>query len=119
VGDTQYPPGPQSDDLADYGKLAVQETLRCDGVTGMHKGVADRLGMRKISGVAIRRDKEDRLHLDISIIVKYGTDLRKLGSDIQNAVVRAIAQESAEPVAQINVVVADIEFAGQGPTNEG
>ena len=57
-----------------------------------------------------RRHDDATLHLDISLDVRYGADLRDLGPAVQEAVLNGIRRMSDQPVGEINVYVIGIEF---------
>ncbi len=97
-------------DMSVYAKVAAHETLLQEGVVRMNSGFTEKLGMGKNPGISARLDDDGRLQIDIGVVVRYGTDLRKLGPNIQEAVLNAISRMSDQPVAQINVFIADIEF---------
>lgn len=97
-------------DLSVYAKVAAHEALRQAGVARMNAGFTEKLGMNKTPGVTVRMEEDGRLQLDISVVVKYGADLRRVGPAIQDSVVSAVRRMSDQPVGQINVFIADIEF---------
>jgi len=98
-------------DMSVYAKVAAHETLSQEGVVRLNSGFTDKIGMSKTPGLTTRLDDDGRLQIDVSIIVRYGTDLRRLGPAIQEAVLTGIRRMSDQPVGQINVFIADIEFA--------
>lgn len=102
-------------DMAVYAKVAAHETLLQPGVVRMNAGFTEKLGMSRVPGVNTRIEEDGGLHIDISVIVEYGTDLRELGPAIQEAVLNGIHQMSDQPVGQINVYIADIEFGKKHP----
>ncbi len=93
-----------------YTKVAAHEACLQDGVIRLHTGIGGRLGLSRTPGVVTRIDEDGALQLDISVIVRYGSDLRRVGPAIQEAVLDAIRRLSDQPVGQINVYMADIEF---------
>lgn len=97
-------------DLSVYAKVAAFEALQQEGVVRMNAGFTEKLGINRTPGVTARIGDDGRLQMDISVVVQYGTDLRALGPSIQEAVLTAIRKMSDQPVGQINVFVADIEF---------
>jgi len=103
--------GKQEVDMAVYAKVAAHETLLQEGVVRLNAGFTQKIGMNKAPGVTVRLDDDGRMQIDISVIVRYGADLRKLGPAIQEAVVRGVRSMSDQPVGQVNVFIADIEFA--------
>jgi uncharacterized alkaline shock family protein YloU len=102
--------GKQEVDMSVYAKVAVHETLQQDGVVRMNAGFTDKLGMNRSPGVSVHLDDDGSIHFDISVIVRYGTDLRRLGPAIQEAVLNGMQRMADQPVGQINVYIADIEF---------
>jgi len=106
--------GNQEVDMSVYAKVAAHETLKQDGVVRLNAGFTEKLGMSRTPGVTARIDDDGSLQLDVSIVVRYGSDLRLIGPAIQEAVINAIRAMSDQPVGQINVYIADIEFA-KGP----
>ena len=103
--------GKQEVDLAVYAKVASHEALSQDGVVRLNSGFTEKLGMNRTPGVTVLLDDEGRMQIDVSVIVAYGTDLRVLGPGIQYAVISGILNMSDQPVSQVNVFVADIEFS--------
>ncbi len=100
-------------DLAVYAKVAAHETQRQEGVVRMSAGFSGRLGMTKVPGVVSRLEEDGSLRLDISVVIRYGADLRALGPAIQESVLTGIRAMSDQPVGQINVYIADVEFDGE------
>ncbi len=97
-------------DMSVYAKVAAHETLRQGGIVRMNTGFSEKLGMSRVPGVATRLEDDGSLQIDISVVVQYGADLRALGPAIQEAVLSGIRRMSDQPVGQINVYIADIEF---------
>ena len=108
-------------DMSVYAKVAAHEALLQEGVVRLNVGMTEKLGMNKTPGVTARMEEDGELHIDISVIVRYGTDLRQLGPAIQEAVLTGIHRMSDQPVGQINVYIADIDFGepGASSANEG
>jgi uncharacterized alkaline shock family protein YloU len=109
------PLGRQEVNMSVYTKVAAHEACLQDGVVRLHTGVGGKLGLRRTPGVVTRIDEDGTLQLDISVIVRYGSDLRRVGPAIQEAVLGAIRRLSDQPVGQINVYMADIEFTRSSP----
>jgi uncharacterized alkaline shock family protein YloU len=102
--------GKQEVDISVYAKVAAHATLQQDGVVRMNTGFTEKLGMNRTPGVTARLLEDGGLQIDISVIVRYGTDLRKVGPAVQEAVLTDIRRMADQPIGQINVYVADIEF---------
>ena len=98
-------------DMSVYAKVAAHETLKHRDVVRLNSGFTEMLGISRTPGVTARLEDDGRLHIDISVIVRHRTDLRSLGPAIQQDVLSAIRNMSDQPVGQINVYIADIEFA--------
>lgn len=114
------PLGRQEVNMAVYTKVAAFEACRQDGVVRLHTGIAERLGLAQSGGVVTRIDDDGALAFDISVIVRYGCDLRRVGPAIQEAVLEAIQRLSDQPVGPINVYIADVEFTtGSAGSQEG
>ena len=101
-----------------YAKVAAHETLLQEGVVRMNAGFTEKLGLSKTRGISARMDDDGSLQIDISVVAQYGTDLRRLGPAIQEAVLNAIRRMSDQPVGQINVFIADIAFTKDAPQPE-
>lgn len=97
-------------DMSVYAKVAAHETLSQPGVKRLNAGFTEKLGMSKTPGVTVRIEEDGRLQIDVSIVVEYGTDLRKIGPGVQDAIISAIRNMSDQPVDQINVFIADIDL---------
>lgn len=104
-------PGKQEIDLTVYAKVAAYETLKQEGVVRLNAGFTEKLGIGRTPGVSVRLEEDGALQLDISVVVRYGADLRNVGPAIQEAVLNSLRQMSDQPVGQINVYIADIEFS--------
>ncbi len=83
---------------------AVPGVLRTTG------GTVSRLVRRDnpTRGVKLRV-RGDQVYLDIHVVVEQGTDLVRVGSQIQRDVAQAIDKMVGLPVAEINVYVQDME----------
>lgn len=105
-------------DMSVYAKVAAHETLRHPDVVRLNSGFTEMLGISRTPGVTARLEDDGRLLIDISVIVRYRTDLRSLGPSIQQSVLSAIRQMSDQPVGQINVYIADIEFVDDSDADQ-
>ncbi|MHB0868212.1 MAG: Asp23/Gls24 family envelope stress response protein [Chloroflexota bacterium] len=93
--------------IAGLTAMAVPGVLRTSGgfVSGMNKLVGRGDPTR---GIRLRV-KDDRVHLDIHVVVEQGADLVRVGNQIQRDVAQAIDKMVGLPVAEINVYVQDLE----------
>ncbi len=111
-------PGKQEVDLTVYAKVAAHETLRQKGVVRLNAGFTEKLGISRTPGVSARIEEDGSLQLDISVVVRYGADLRTIGPAIQEGVLNSLREMSDQPVGQINVYIADIEFSREAKPAE-
>lgn len=93
--------------IAGLTTMAVPGVLR---TTGGFAGGVGRLVKRDnpTRGVKVRM-REERLCLEVHVVVEQGADLVRVGSQIQRDVAEAIDKMVGVPVAQINVYVQDME----------
>ncbi len=92
--------------------LVVHACLSTDGVDSMWKGLKERLPFwdregHEPHGISIVRDNLE-LTLDVFLVAKFGTDLRKLAASIQNAVAKEVEASTPYHVQEVNVHIADV-----------
>lgn len=93
--------------IAGLTTLGVPGVVRTCG--GLVSGVSRLVGRGK-PGRGIRlRIREDKVFMDIHVVVEQGADLVRVGSQIQREVAQAIDKMVGVPVAEINVYVQDME----------
>lgn len=74
------------------------------------KHVGDRLrGSQAQNGVLVR--VEGNVHADVYVVAQHDVNLLDLGSDVQAAVTNALVELVGLPVAEVNVVIQDVEAA--------
>ncbi len=110
----------------EYGKIEISNealanvvgnaTTECYGVVGMASknlvkdGIAVVLGKENYSkGVTLRVDEENKLIVDLYIIVGMGVKISEVCLEIQKKVNYVIQQTFGEPVEQINIFVQGIK----------
>ena len=70
---------------------------------------------RRGTGEGVQIDVEDnRMSAELYIALDHGTDARKVGREVQQAVARAIEQMVGMEVGQIDVHIEEIDFEPAG-----
>lgn len=69
----------------------------------------------KDSGGVCVAVKDDRVTVDVRIVVEHGTSMLQLSQGLQARIARAIQDMVGMDVAAVNVYIADVEF----PPSEG
>lgn len=90
--------------------IAGSAALDCYGLVGMstrtlRDGITDLLGKDRLSkGIEIRQDK-DKTHLDLYIIVAYGTKISEVALNVQNKVKYTLKEVAGIDVQTVNIFV--------------
>ncbi len=92
--------------------LIVHACLSVDGVDSMWKGLKEHLPFwdregHEPHGISIARDGLE-LTLDIFVVAKFETDLRKLAADLRSAVGKEVGASTPYHVQEVNVHIADV-----------
>lgn len=95
-------------------RLAAEATLSVDGVAalaqGKMEGLTEKVGVRH-PGKGIRAEiREDRVTMEIPIIVDFGCRIPELARSIQKRVKKVIEDELGHPVLTIDVLVLGVRF---------
>lgn len=96
--------------------IAGAAALEIEGVTGLVGGNLGEqlLGKKSLTrGVLIQRD-EDRLVLNISIMIQYGYAVPELARKVQEAVASSVEATSGLTVCAVNIRVGGITFEKTG-----
>lgn len=93
--------------IAGLTTMAVPGVLRTSG--GLVSGMAKLVGRDNPTRGIRLRVKDDKVYLDIHVVVEQGADLVRVGSQIQRDVARSVYRMVGLPVAEINVYVQDME----------
>ncbi|MBB5172121.1 Asp23/Gls24 family envelope stress response protein [Texcoconibacillus texcoconensis] len=105
-----------------YGKIDVSKdvvaiiaggaAIDCYGIVGMASqkqlkdGITELLGRENFSrGVVIRHGEEDDLHIDMYIIVSYGTKISEVAYNVQTKVKYQLEQMLGLQVDSVNIFV--------------
>ncbi|MFW5891649.1 MAG: Asp23/Gls24 family envelope stress response protein [bacterium] len=104
----------------EYGRVIVAQevietvaglaAMECYGLVGMasknmQDGIADLLGWENISkGISVDI-KDDKLKLELNIIVEYGTNIQEVANNVMNRVKYVIEEKVGTHVENININV--------------
>ncbi|MBW7474154.1 Asp23/Gls24 family envelope stress response protein [Paenibacillus oenotherae] len=98
--------------------LAGSAALDCYGLVGMASrkqlkdGIAELLGRDNLSrGVEIRREN-DQLHIDLYIIVSYGTKISEVAHNIQSKVKYVLNEVVGLQVDHVHIFVQGVRVSG-------
>lgn len=94
--------------------IAGSAAMECYGLVGMASrkqlkdGIADLLGRENLMrGVEVRRE-QDALHIDLYMIVSYGTKISEVAHNIQQKVKYVLNDVAGLSVGQVNIFVKDV-----------
>ena len=97
--------------------LAGSAALDCYGLVGMSSrkqlkdGISELLGRENLSrGVEIRQEN-DQLHIDLYIIVSYGTKISEVAHNVQTKVKYVLSQVIGLKVATVNTFVQGVRVS--------
>ncbi|MBN3526082.1 Asp23/Gls24 family envelope stress response protein [Paenibacillus apiarius] len=111
----------------DYGKVSISEevvaviagsaAMECYGLVGMASrkqlkdGIAELLGRENLSrGVEVRQE-QDALHIDLYIILSYGTKISEVAHNIQVKVKYVLNEIVGLTVNEVNIFVQDVRVS--------
>ena len=95
--------------------IARLTTLAMPGVAHFSStGMRAMFGGKDSGGVRVAV-KDDRVTVDVRIVVEHGTSMLQLSQGLQARIARAIQDMVGMDVAAVNVYIADVEF----PPSEG
>lgn len=105
-----------------YGKINVSRevvavisggaAIDCYGIVGMASqkqlkdGITDLLGKENMGrGVVIREKSEEEIHIDMYIIVSYGTKISEVAHNVQSKVKYQLKQMLGLEISSVNIFV--------------
>lgn len=96
-------------------KIVGMAVNKVDGVSGMSaglvSGIAEKLGQRDLSkGIKIYQLDDDKLNIDINVIVEYGVKIPEVAEKLQNAVRQAVEETTGYHVNTVNLHVQGIQL---------
>ena len=94
--------------------IAAAAALEVEGVSGLAANlgsdIAELLGKKNLAkGVHVKME-DDKVQVDLSILMSYGSTIPEMGKAVQDAVKTAIESMSGLEVSAVNVNVAGIVF---------
>lgn len=97
--------------------IAGSAAMECYGLVGMASrkqlkdGIAELLGRENLSrGVEVRRDKEET-HIDLYIIVSYGTKISEVAHNIQSRVKYVLNEVVGLKVDHVHIFVQGVRVS--------
>lgn len=97
--------------LSLYAKVAAHEAKLQNDVVRLCGCLFDRVALNRAPGVSIRLARNGGLHINVSIVIRYGADVNAVGTAVQEAILDGVQRISDRPVATVNVTVAGFEVA--------
>lgn len=91
--------------------IAGSAAVACYGIVGMasksqiRDGIAEILGKENYSRGIVVREEDGQLHIDMYIIVSYGTRISEVASNVQSQVKYNLEQSLGLKVDSINIYV--------------
>ena len=98
--------------------IAAAATLEVEGVSGLAanlgRDIADLLGKKSLAkGVRVKLE-DDKVVVELSVMMAYGHTIPEMGKAIQDGVKAAIESMTGLDVAAVNVNVGGISFPPRG-----
>jgi uncharacterized alkaline shock family protein YloU len=98
--------------------LAGSAALECYGLVGMASrnqlkdGIAELLRRENLSrGVEVRQDRDNKLHIDLYIIVSYGTKISEVAHNVQSRVKYMLNEIVGLQVETVNTFVQGVRVS--------
>lgn len=94
--------------------ITAAATLEVEGVNGLSANLgsdlAELLGKKSLTkGIHIQMD-EDKVKVELSILMNYGSTIPEVGKAVQDNVKNAVESMTGLEVAEVNVAVTGISF---------
>ncbi|HLS35111.1 MAG TPA: Asp23/Gls24 family envelope stress response protein [Bacillota bacterium] len=97
--------------------IAGSAAVACYGIVGMasksqiRDGIAEILGRENYSRGIIVREENNRLHIDMYIIVSYGTKISEVASNVQSQVKYNLEKSLGLEIDSINIFVQGVRVS--------
>lgn len=85
-------------------------------IPGVARLAAARVGPWSLSGGVRLTIIEDRVRIDLALVVRPDVPFREVARQVQEEVARAIRDLTGLEVAAVNVLIADVEVEDRGPS---
>ena len=94
--------------------ISAAATLEVEGVSALSANLgsdlAELLGKKSLTkGIHIQLD-EEKVKVDLSILMKYGNTIPEVGKNVQDGVKNAIESMTGLEVSEVNVTVTGVVF---------
>lgn len=100
--------------------IAAAAALEVEGVGGLSANggtdMAEWMGRKGVTKGVRLTMAEDRFHIDVSILVKYGYMVSEVATAVQEAVMSAVENTTGLTVTGVNVTVGGVIFPRNGQT---
>jgi uncharacterized alkaline shock family protein YloU len=97
--------------------IAGGAAVECYGIVGMasksqiRDGIAEILRKENFSkGIVVRQD-DDKLHIDMYIIVSYGTKISEVAHNVQSQVKYTLSQSLGLSIDSVNIYIQGVRVA--------
>jgi len=97
--------------------IAGGTAVACYGIVGMasksqlRDGIAEILRNENYSRGIVVRQEDDKLHIDMFIIVSYGTKISEVASNVQSQVKYTLQQTLGLSVDSVNIYIQGVRVA--------
>ena len=99
--------------------IAGGTAVKCYGIVGMASksqikdGFAEMIGKENYSRGIVVRQEDNRLHIDIYIIVSYGTKISEVARNVQSQVKYKLSQSIGLEVDSVNIYIQGVRVANE------
>lgn len=97
--------------------IAGSAAVACYGIVGMasksqiRDGLAEILGKENYSRGIVVREENDQLHIDMYIIVSYGTKISEVASNVQSQVKYNLEKSLGLKIDSVNIYVQGVRVS--------
>ena len=107
-----------NDTIATYAGIAVSEVNGVYGMTGTFAGITEAISGKKNFAKGIKVDvDENKVKIDVNIIVEYGARIPDVAYEIQNRVKKAIENMTGLSIDEVNVHIQGVNIDMQKNQN--
>jgi len=97
--------------------IAGGTAVECYGIVGMasksqiRDGIAEILGKENFSRGIVVRQLDEKLHIDMYIIVSYGTKISEVASNVQSQVKYTLSKSLGLNIDSVNIYIQGVRVA--------
>ncbi|WP_164215421.1 Asp23/Gls24 family envelope stress response protein [Virgibacillus sp. YIM 98842] len=97
--------------------IAGGAAVECYGIVGMasksqiRDGIAEMLKKENFSRGIVVRQEDDKLHIDMYIIVSYGTKISEVAHNVQSQVKYTLSQSLGLSIDSVNIYIQGVRVA--------